>query len=639
MKWLFAKLFIIFLSFLFITSFDIYALEKDTHFELNGKVVDISGLDNYLKDTQIFLGGAGETINGYTIRDWIQLGGKYEDEPYYTRSFNHYHNPLSNTGYLGLFKSASQWAQDQGSFGSSFGGNYSWPAVRQYYHLGLTSSAKTDRDKNLADTFRGIGQLIHLVEDMSVPAHTRDDGHIFYNYEKYVLANPSVITGAAANPVYFGSAINGISSFFGTNQYTYNSGPDVTASTTIGLSEYTQANFFSEDTINDLAHFPYPKITDNMPIREKKPYEGASYQRQYYLKDCCGETNNGQGYLLAAVDYLDYYRQQYPSLSFALPKIPVLDDNVYGDYATLLLPRAVGYSAGLLNYFFRGQINMAPDQNSSGQYVIKNESNEYMSGLFSLYYDDTGDNRHHVASWSLSINANNPSSTVTFTPPTYPEPKQKGTYILAFQGTLGNENGAVAGRIVKLCGGETVTITISGSDAPQNGSQYTATGGTEPYTWSITKGSITQDGIVTVSGQCGTATITATDSCGNTETKDARMPGGFWLYTGSTTGFYGGVDGTYCQWGFSYMRVGAASSCDYGPNCCTYTITTATTKTVEAYRPALERDSGSGYPPCIVRADPDISNNSDTCGDLASFPFSGNGAFLAWKNHYVWNCP
>ena len=95
------------------------------------------------------------------------------------------------------------------------------------------------------------------------------------------------------------------------------------------------------------------------------------------------------------------------------------------------------------------------------------------------------------------------------------------------------------------------TITLAGPDAPSDGSQYTATGGTEPYTWSISKGSITQGGVVTISGQCGTATITATDSCVNQGTKDVRMPDGFWLYTGSTTRFYGGVDGTYCQWGFS----------------------------------------------------------------------------------------
>lgn len=39
-----------------------------------------------------------------------------------------------------------------------------------------------------------------------------------------------------------------------------------------------------------------------------------------------------------------------------------MDDYVYEDYAKQLLPRAVGYSAGLLNYFFRGTIEISlPD--------------------------------------------------------------------------------------------------------------------------------------------------------------------------------------------------------------------------------------------------------------------------------------
>ncbi|HBO85018.1 MAG TPA: hypothetical protein DD641_08660, partial [Deltaproteobacteria bacterium] len=58
-------------------------------------------------------------------------------------------------------------------------------------------------------------------------------------------------------------------------------------------------------------------------------------------------------------------------------------------------------------------------------------------------------------------------------------------------------------------------ITITGPDAPNNGDQYTATGGTPPYTWAISKGSITQGGVVTVSGQCGTAIVTVTDASGN----------------------------------------------------------------------------------------------------------------------------
>lgn len=80
----------------------------------------------------------------------------------------------------------------------------------------------------------------------------------------------------------------------------------------------------------------------------------------------------------------------------------------------------------------------------------------------------------------------------------------------------------------KSCPPEPYEIAISGPDAPQNGSKYTASGGVEPYSWAVTKGSITKDGVVTVSGQCGSATVAVTDSCGAAGTKDVRLPSGSW---------------------------------------------------------------------------------------------------------------
>ena len=74
-----------------------------------------------------------------------------------------------------------------------------------------------------------------------------------------------------------------------------------------------------------------------------------------------------------------------------------------------------------------------------------------MSGTFSLYYDDKNDNRILITSWeNLSINANSQSAPVTFTEPASPEPKEKGKYLLVFQGAMGNETGAVDGKAVAL---------------------------------------------------------------------------------------------------------------------------------------------------------------------------------------------
>ncbi|MBI5892584.1 MAG: hypothetical protein HZB79_02850 [Deltaproteobacteria bacterium] len=435
-----------------LTSF-CYALETDTHEIINENIAKNSfngfSLDSYLKNQLGIQGGIGETVNSQYVWWWLKKGGEYEDKPYwymsYLRSVNHFHNPIADNGYTGLWgtsilsgKSSTKWALLSKNTQSP-GGYYSWYDARDYYLKALISTDKTTRDTNFAETFRGLGQVMHLIEDASVPAHTRDDGHLFYNYEKWVKNNPGAVTTAASSSIFFGGTISNIASFIDTDQY---NGTNPSASNTIGLSEYTNANFFSEDTIN-ASGFPYPDITQTTVTERTAP--SGNYQRQYYLKNCCGETNGGNGYLLSAVDYLDYYRWMIGS---TLSKISVLDDNVYNNYAQKLLPRAVGYSAGLLNYFFRGKIDMTKDPNNSSQYVIKNETNEYMTGTFNLYYDDTTDNRKLLTSWGRSINANDKSDPVAFTEPT--DIKEKGKYILVFQGTLGSETGAVVGRVVSV---------------------------------------------------------------------------------------------------------------------------------------------------------------------------------------------
>ncbi len=371
------------------------ALEKPTHEELNEVIASTSingfSLKDYLIKNLGFAGGLDESINKKKILKWITDGGKQEDEPMYTRSFNHFHDPLKTwdiAGFKGTFKSSVIWAQDQGLGGFLTGGNFSWKNVREYFYTALTGKdfsgtlvASTQAEKAIyyGATFRGIGQVMHLVEDASVPAHTRNDAHVIgYHYELAVdkfrtSDDPQekiIFTNAIANPASFDPSILTltanqlapipIAKIFDTDKYNpANPDPAITVGGAIGLSEYTNANFVSEGLLSaNFQDFPYPRIEDTTII--EKPYIGnfGTYMRQYYLKNCCGETNAGQGYLLAAVDYLDYWRQKYPLLSIGLPKIPVLDDNVYKDYASLLIPRAVGYSAGLLDYFFRGSIEI-----------------------------------------------------------------------------------------------------------------------------------------------------------------------------------------------------------------------------------------------------------------------------------------
>jgi hypothetical protein len=134
--------------------------------------------------------------NENKIFEWLGLGGIEEDKPegilrYPTntaRNNRHFHNPLESWDNAGLHvpfrvfnpQSSVIWSQNQNQ---DVGGHWSWHDARTYFYIGLTSVSKAIRDYYFANTFRALGQLMHLVQDASVPAHVRGDVHILYMYE------------------------------------------------------------------------------------------------------------------------------------------------------------------------------------------------------------------------------------------------------------------------------------------------------------------------------------------------------------------------------------------------------------------------------------------------------------------------
>ncbi|MBI4686585.1 MAG: hypothetical protein HY756_02225 [Nitrospirae bacterium] len=361
---------LVFLFLLFATVYSthiLWALEKDTHEFLNKKLArNYSILNNYLKDQLGFSKGIEETFvsgnQGKTVEEWIGIGGKKEDEPAYSRSLNHFHIPLvpwDSSGFKGTSKSSVIWSQEQGSFGSAFGGDWSWKKARDSFYKGLTSLTKTDREKNLADTFRALGQVMHLVEDASVPAHVRNDAHIFgYHYEKWVLQNHGILN---LSPFNFDQSILDITpessapipiaNIFDTNRYN-GSNPNVTFGDSIGLTEYTNANFFSENTI--FTDFPYPSWG---AIVEYEDIDITGKKRTYLKKLGNGESVGAKTGYGESINHFAAGRRFYKLLPPHLKHLGLkLDEKVYSDYAQKLIPRAVGYSAGLLNYFFRGRM-------------------------------------------------------------------------------------------------------------------------------------------------------------------------------------------------------------------------------------------------------------------------------------------
>ena len=73
------------------------------------------------------------------------------------------------------------------------------------------------------------------------------------------------------------------------------------------------------------------------------------------------------------------------------------DETCHADYLEKLIPRAVGYSAGMLNYFFRGKINIV--RTGADTFKIVNLSDEELEGnlnSFRLFYDNTDSTRIEI---------------------------------------------------------------------------------------------------------------------------------------------------------------------------------------------------------------------------------------------------
>jgi hypothetical protein len=450
------------------------ALNTPTHQLINEQAAQISQVDRVLKEQLGLPDGIASRFKENRALQWIGLGGRLEDATTWarfitvrSRFYNHFLDPLQprwdqaglQLPLLPRFESSVRWAQRTDQDSRAGFGNYSWPDARRYYLAALRGESPGDREQAFADTFRALGQVMHLVVDASVPEHVRADPHplgvVFGNYEYWVSDQHPDPTSAQRfiadflsapitpdpglsdipSPVGEDIAKVPIARLFDTDRYT-GANPGVTAGSLIGIAEVANANFLSEDTRH--GQYPHPARA-NMELYVRLYTETGLPRRYYKMK-----------------------------LGFGLPVDPVaeecllneftgldelcVDPGVWRETARKMLPRAVGYSQAVLDYFFRGTLDFTvdsdPQEPTQRRLIIGNatSSEETMDGTFTLYYEDKDGKRYDVPGGSTTqVLPQGYTADLTFTPPTGVQ-----AYVLVFQGTLGAEEGAVAGKVKPL---------------------------------------------------------------------------------------------------------------------------------------------------------------------------------------------
>jgi len=251
--------------------------------------------------------------NGLSKKDLecILKGAREEDTP--TRWLNHFYDPIYNQGLKAMYLSAKDWAVRPNAQASFALGDKTWQRALQDYKDG-------DRDLALME----LGHVLHLVADMAVPAHTRDDIHVYPgdSYEQYLKNNWS----EAVKEINFNQLkikdINNLNQAFDE------------------LASYSNNNFYSDDTIED-KKYKIIKV-------EKSFFEKIGNINYEFFEN--SSSLNRKNILFSGGVYFDWYSglSSFKNKGFISVDFPVILKN----HTHLLVPQAVSYSAGVIKLFF-----------------------------------------------------------------------------------------------------------------------------------------------------------------------------------------------------------------------------------------------------------------------------------------------
>ena len=386
-------------------SINLFAHENTiVHPLITERAAKLSTIENYLATYPDF-NGLDTQLSGKSILNWLRDGSITEDDPM-CRSVNHFHNPLLSWNMSGMSDAPwfiNSWCDAWSPYFSNvtwatgfltappngqkenFSTNFSyapnnWDHARRYYFWALVSDSREMRDQYFASTFQALGQVMHLLQDASVPAHVRNDfiSHLTFTgfcdplgcyyfipskwfnspFEYYVLAHSYLIDAAGSSLPTFQNPR--LTDFWDTDQYT---GANSSKSLSQGLAEYTSANYFSDETIpnnhpSSEHAFPYPALNraDYRICEDYEPY--GMKMRKYVSRETCPPITEARTTDHFAAVSLMNREHEINDNNIGTLKL-VLDDNAHNTYVKELLPRSIGYSAALLGYFFRGRMEVA----------------------------------------------------------------------------------------------------------------------------------------------------------------------------------------------------------------------------------------------------------------------------------------
>jgi hypothetical protein len=324
------------------------------------------------------------------LKKWIVDGGYSADEPEVMMGLRHFYDPTNSTiPWLTDLHGMDEWvdltqsnhlpeidavtwaidAHDKGDAGylgvqrSVTKQDYSWFDAKKYFRLALADEKRdSESNKNYGKAWRAVGEVMHLMADMTVPAHVRNDGHMLLEPLERSTNWSSVASDsgrAACSSLNYNARIEPLMR---------------------SLASWTNQHFLSQDTIplpgskvTANGHPPYPSPT---PSKTTGMYEYA--------------TIDGRSFKLAHINKSGllgriWYKYVTGKITYSL------DAAVLNSQRSILIPTAIRACAQVINRFLprfiiNAKVYQREDAVGTSLYSIHGEVKQKLPG--SIWEDE-----------------------------------------------------------------------------------------------------------------------------------------------------------------------------------------------------------------------------------------------------------
>lgn len=343
------------------------SLFYDTYYASNAKY-----LDGKIDAIRLYLGpkvvSCGLTIPDHSVKgetqtfeEWVNHGGYSADEPHFWASVRHFYDPLKVNGSAELTDQEAghdKFYDAVSAYDWTFSDErnpFSWKKALEYYKQAMeipvdskisvipgsdfrdpaipVSSPAQAREVYLAKSFRSLGETMHMMADLTQPAHVRNDSHPFFDTDPLEASmTKSHVVKYANYPVdpRISDKIDR---------------PSDAATIYEEMAKYTNENFYSNDTI-------YDEAANVNPINMEKPYPHPQFKDLDWHKETISYSENFMDEPIPMIqqDFISYWIGVKSSLGIARSySIPT----EYADaQAKVLLPVAIKADSKLIELFF-----------------------------------------------------------------------------------------------------------------------------------------------------------------------------------------------------------------------------------------------------------------------------------------------